>query len=263
MAGSVAVLPDGLRLWVEPPDRRIASHVLANRYERNELDFIHRAVRPGAHVLDAGAHIGIYTVRMASLVGSRGSVTAIEPHPRHAECLALSLEANGLTERVRLVRAAATDASGERDLVAGGPGLESANAWLPPTGRAALRGETLVQVSTVRVDDLAFDRPLSFVRLDVEGAEGLALRGAAGVLASDRPVVLAELHPHLLALVSGMDAGECISLMAGIGYRCHMLAAGVPGPRIVDVPGNSVTSVIFVPIQFSRIPTRPPAAPCR
>ena len=247
MAGSVAVLPDGLRLWVDAADRHIADHAIAGRYEPNELDFVRRAVRPGAHVLDIGAHIGIFTVRMASLVGSGGSVTAIEPLPRHVASLRRSLAASGLAERVHVVRAAAADVSGTRELIVAAPGLASANAWLRPATFAAPADATTLRVATVRVDDVVVRRPISLVRLDVEGAEGLALQGAAGVLDRDRPSVLAELHPHLLPHVSGMDARDCLEFMAGRGYRCHRLGAGVPGAEITDVPETTVASVIFVP----------------
>ena len=247
MAGSVAVLPDGLRLWVDTTDRHIAGHAIAGRYELNELDFVRRAVRPGGHVLDVGAHIGIFTVRMASLVGPGGSVTAIEPLPRHVGSLRRSLAASGLAGRVRVVRAAATDVSGTRELIVAAPGLASANAWLRPAALASAPDATTLRVATVRVDDVVVRRPISFVRLDVEGAEGLALHGASEILTRDRPSVLAELHPHLLPHVSDMDARDCLEFMAGLGYRCHRLAAGVPGAEITDVPEMAVASVIFLP----------------
>jgi FkbM family methyltransferase len=248
MTAGVCVLPDGLRLWVEAGDREIADPVLENRYELNELDFIRRTVGPGAHVLDLGAHIGTYTVRLASLVGSTGSVIAIEPHRRHVESLGRALRANDFLERVRIVEAAAADTSGSRDLIVSGPDLASCHAWLRPRGHLLGRDEIVESVETVALDDLLLRRPVSFIRIDVEGAEALALRGARRLLAADQPVVLVELHPHLLPLVSRVGPAECIAGMARLGYDCRLLGAGLPGAAVADTPSRVVTSVVFLPL---------------
>ena len=44
-----------------------------------ETDLFERLVRPGDHVVDAGAHIGVHTLTFARLAGPRGKVFAFEP----------------------------------------------------------------------------------------------------------------------------------------------------------------------------------------
>jgi hypothetical protein len=61
-------------------------------------------------------------------------------------------------------------------------------------------------------------------------------------------MILSELHPWQLTQVTGITAAAFIGEMAGRGYRCHLLGAGVIGDEIHDAPSNGVTSVVFVPL---------------
>jgi hypothetical protein len=101
-------------------------------------------------------------------------------------------------------------------------------------------------VRTVAVDDLT-EGAVRFIKVDVEGAEGRALKGASRVLACSRPTVLVELHPHLLPKVSGETPASLIAWMASLNYECRLLGAGRPGALVSDTPSNGVTSAVFLP----------------
>src|SRR5262249_52337174 len=75
----------------------------------------------------------------------------------------------------------------------------------------------------VALDALDLRRPVTFIKMDVEGAEPLVVRGAARILAEDRPIILSELHPTQLARASGTAPAEFLSHLAAIGYRAHRL----------------------------------------
>ena len=212
-------------------------------YERNEQDFIRLVVRPGMHVGDVGAHIGFHTTLLATLVDETGSVTAFEPVVEHADVLADTIRARGWESRVRLVRAAAGDVCGTRPMVIGAPELASANAYFhipsgPPMRPSDDNAVTLRQVPVVTLDDAMSKRPIGFLKIDAEGAEALVLRGARSLLAEDRPIVLADLHPPLIAHFDGTTAAALIREMAGLGYECRLFGAGVPGPAVADVQGH-------------------------
>ena len=99
----------------------------------------------------------------------------------------------------------------------------------------------------IALDEYPLPRPISFIKIDVEGAEPPALRGAARLLREDRPVILSEVHPSQLKLVSGMTPAAFIAQVAELGYRCHLLGAGVPAAEVADVQTSGVESVVFVP----------------
>ena len=83
-----------------------------------------------------------------------------------------------------------------------------------------------VEVRAVRLQDLLADEgveAIDFLKIDVEGAEGLVVRGARGLLARDRPVVLLELHTSALEPVSGCSPAALHDQLAALGYRWHRL----------------------------------------
>ena len=216
-------------------------------YELNETDFIRSSVRPGDTAIDLGAHVGVHTTLLGALVGPTGSVIAIEPCREHLARLAAAVRTAGIADRVTILAAAAGEASGERELLASAPGQASRQAWLMPPGHAIGPFDTVERVRVIRVDDLPRRGRVSFIKVDVEGAESLALKGASTLLASDRPVLLVDLHPHLMPVVGGEQPSDLIARLRALGYRCHLLGAGVPSSEIADTPSNVVTPVVFLP----------------
>ena len=99
---------------------------------------------------------------------------------------------------------------------------------------------------TVAIDDVV-EGAVRFIKVDVEGAEGRALRGASRLLEHSRPTLLVELHPHLLPMVSGETPAALIAWMASLDYECRLLGAGRPGPLVSDTPSIAVASAVFLP----------------
>ena len=66
-------------------------------------------------------------------------------------------------------------------------------------------------------------RPINFIKIDIEGAELLALMGAKMILQEDRPLILAEVNPVQLQKVSGCTANEFIMFLQSLQYRCYLL----------------------------------------
>jgi FkbM family methyltransferase len=228
-------------------DLEIDEAVRSGRYELNEADFIRRIVRRGDTTIDLGAHVGVHTTLLADLVGATGSVIAIEPASCHVAQLEAAVWAAGAAERVTIVAAAAGDAAGDRLLLVSAPGQSSRHAWLLPSGHSAGPLDVVEHVRVVRVDDVPRRGRVSFVKIDVEGAESLAIAGASAMLTADRPVLLVDLHPHLHHIVSGEGPAGLIGRLRAMGYRCHLLGAGMPSTEIVDIPSNAVTPVVFLP----------------
>jgi FkbM family methyltransferase len=237
----------GLRLWIDLADHAIGLNIVRGRYELNEIEFIRRTVRPGDDVVDCGAHIGYFAMHLAACVGPTGSVTAFEPFDANAECLERSVHENGFAGRVWLKRAAVGASSGELEPVFAPNTINSGGAFLRLPDRAVPTGHDTRMVPVVALDDAALPRPVRFIKADIEGAEPLAFRGATGVLREDRPVILSELHPLQLERVAGVTPSAFLADMRRLGYRCHLLGAGVLGQEIEDAPSNGVTSVVFMP----------------
>jgi FkbM family methyltransferase len=237
----------GLRLAIDLADHAIGLNILRGRFELNEIEFVRRTVKPGQHVVDAGAHIGLFAMHMAAAVGRSGSVHCFEPFEANAACLELAIAENRFERRVILERAAVGAMHGTGQLIFAPATLNSGGAFIGAPGASVPAGHETLPVRLIALDEYPLPRPISFIKIDVEGAEPQALRGAARLLREDRPVILSEVHPSQLKLVSGITPAAFIAQIAELGYRCHLLGAGVPGAEVTDVQTSGVESVVFVP----------------
>jgi hypothetical protein len=80
-----------------------------------------RVLKPGSHVIDGGANIGVFTLLAAREVGEAGEVRAIEASPETADLLEANVRLNDFPH-VTIVRAALTDTVGESEFSSFGPG---------------------------------------------------------------------------------------------------------------------------------------------
>lgn len=158
----------------------------------------------GTTIWDIGAHVGYHSMALAALVGPAGRVVAFEPNPANVERFRLHLSKNpGLAERITLMTCALADTDGQTtftfskdvdDCTSSGSHLNAATRALEPDQYVHFK-ETMVEVA--RVDTLLREgrapRP-SIIKLDVEGAERLVLKGAGELLSAHKPLLLIEVH---------------------------------------------------------------------
>jgi FkbM family methyltransferase len=233
-----------LRLYVDTSDVVIGWGIIRGKYEIDELDFVRRMVGPGQTVLDIGANIGLFTVTMASLIGPTGKVYAFEPLEDHASLLARSVAENDFADRVVLERAAVSDKPGSGQLISASKTTNAGGAYLN-NGQVPL-GHEASEVKLITLDTYPVRRPVHFIKIDIEGAELLAFRGAKELLREDRPVILSELHPEQLSKVSGCTAAEFVAELEGYNYKCHELQGSQLLP-LTDY-GDKVKSVVLLPL---------------
>lgn len=202
---------------------------VTGRYEPNEFCLLQRILKPGMTFIDAGANVGLYSIFAARRVGSQGNVLAIEPSGREFESFQKNAELNALAN-VRLVRKALSDRAAE---------VELSVAPLSKSGHNTLGAfaydtplDHRERVQAERLDDLVRSEGLArvdVIKMDVEGGEMAALRGAVETLQKFRPVVLVELSDRALKH-QGASSGEVLALLQQHGYRifCFDPATGSP-----------------------------------
>jgi FkbM family methyltransferase len=187
------------------------------RYEPQETQLAMRLLRPGMTVVDAGANWGYFTMICAHLVGVRGRVIALEPHPRLHAMLSHNVTCNRLEHVEALHLAAGADAHGQAfvgfDERGGNWGLS----------RAAAPSEVPdFECATATIDALSEERGpggVDLVKIDIEGAEADALRGMADGLRQRRyRYVLIECHPAALGS-RGVSVEQCLEPLRRAGYR--------------------------------------------
>jgi hypothetical protein len=67
------------------------------------------------------------------------------------------------------------------------------------------------------------DRPIDFIKIDVEGAEYEALAGCADILRRDRPMIVSEFTPDALPNVSGVDGETYLRFLISCGLGLSII----------------------------------------
>jgi FkbM family methyltransferase len=239
----------GLRLFVDLSDCVIGLNIINGSYEVEETEFIKKYLQPGMTVLDIGANIGYFSMIMASIVGLSGRVYAFEPLGRNAVLLEEAILENGFVDNVVLERVAVGRAFGSMELLYEVQTSNSGGSYLYTDDKNKMpSGHALQRVSVVSLDDYEFERPVNFIKIDVEGAEPLALlEGGKQLLLNERPLILAEINPVALKRTSGYTPTEFIRGMQGLGYKCYSFCGSQLDAQIRNFEGEAMESVVFVP----------------
>jgi FkbM family methyltransferase len=191
--------------------------------------FVER-VRPGMAVFDVGAHIGMFTLGAAKRIGD-GRVYAFEPAPQTYDILRRHVAYNGWEDRVEAVQAVVSDTEGTMPFYVYGLSMAASlgrdNVALSPEQFEQPIQE--IQVASVTLDAFCAERGVEpdLVKIDVEGAELRVLRGAERVLREVRPVILCEIHPHLMENLGDSEA-ELRAFLNRLGYALTPLSEPNP-----------------------------------
>jgi FkbM family methyltransferase len=240
-------LDGGTRLFVDLADHVIGLNIVRGRYEEDGIAFVRSVLAPGNTAVDAGAHIGFFTMHMAAAVGPAGRVYAFEPLDSNADLLDRSIAENRFGDRVVFRRAAVGPRSGTATLTFPAETLNTGGAYLLRHGTAPLAGNEKRQVPVVALDELALKRPVRLIKMDVEGAEPLVVQGSARLLAQDRPLILSELHPVQLERAAGATVDAFLAQLTALGYAAHHLSRGSIGAPLERVPRDAIVSIVLVP----------------
>lgn len=173
-----------------------------------EMTFMRRYLRPGDGFIDGGANEGMFTLLAAKLVGPDGTVHAFEAAPTYVERLRENVKANRLNHVV--IHADAIGAEpGQVSFVLRGTGSRIRTS--------EDHGQT-VSVNVVRLYEALPNRTWAMGKLDVEGAEPLALAGAEKVIAQGQPAIwMLELVDSLTRRF-GKTASEVRGWLGDQGY---------------------------------------------
>jgi FkbM family methyltransferase len=197
------------KMYVSPSDVEVGAHIYRERkYESHVTEQIRRVLTPGMYFLDIGANIGYFSLLAANLVGRKGRVLCFEPYQYNVKLLHMNATVNGF-ENVVIYPFAVADKKGLWAFdSAGSNGVISEIE----EGITSLMATTLVY--SVNLDDvLGGIERLDVIKIDVEGAEYMALSGGHDLLRGFRPTIFSEFSPPALNVVSGVSAEAYLRLL--------------------------------------------------
>jgi len=216
-------------------------------------------VRSADCVLDLGANVGLHTTMAARIVGPEGVVVSVEASNETVEVLKRNVSHRPWTPSVRVLHAAVFDVSGAGVRI---PKHRTGdNTVIRSIAATSDDPREHHVVPTITVDDIVarskLDR-LRMIKIDIEGAEEHALRGAARTLSSLKPIIVIEVqkgnapwwavpHPRVLQILDRLE-----HLLRSFGYgrlfliptanNVNDFVAAHPDNPLAD-PANAIASM--------------------
>jgi FkbM family methyltransferase len=204
-------------VYADPEDLDITPHLCLNGFWESWITIaLARVLEPGWFCVDVGANHGYYTLIMADAVEAAGRVLAVEPNPRLAELLRLTLEVNGYQRHTAVLQKAASGTDAKRvSLVI--PRHRGANSTLC---RKATASDDAVAVETVTLDRVTQDWPrVDLIKIDAEGAEESIWRGMRQTLARNQAItILMEIDCQRYA-----NPQAFLRNIQGVGFRLRYI----------------------------------------
>ena len=238
---------DGIKL-----DLRIGTDIarlvfVAGEIDPNEFSFLADVLKPGMHVVDVGANEGLFTLFFRKRVGPGGRVIALEPSERELIHLKRNLRINRFLD-VDVVPLAVGDHVGRARLSLAEAGHAGHNALGTPAAPwVSVVDQVEVEVSTLDTLSDARKWPrIDLIKMDIEGSELRALRGADRLLARDRPILLLEAEQESLSL-RGASFSELLSWLAARKYRAMDFSSTDGRPSPLDAREPSSINLVFMP----------------
>jgi FkbM family methyltransferase len=223
----------------------LRDHRLDDAVHRLLLEF----VRPGARVLDVGCHLGTFALAAAA----RGAeVVAVEASPRRAELVRRAVERNGF-ERFHLVHGAVAEADGPVEFIDRG-----VHARLLAPSDPAAQGS--VPVPAVSLADVLFELGwdgFDVAKLDVQGAEPVALRALGRVFESGARPILAVSGNARALVRAGSSIVRLRRALAELGYRVYLIDGLVETPPDA-LPTEPISQYLALPKPSPELVPVPP-----
>jgi len=185
----------GMHLLVFPEDRSLTTRLaLTGTWELPVEHLLRSCLRPGDHAAEAGANVGYHTLIMAERIGPTGHLHSFEAVEDFHRLLTMNVHFNEMSKWVTLHQAALLDREGEVELLQQPLFRGSAHV---PGGFENPGYSRRIRSRATTLDEVLRDAPpLNLLRMDIEGSEILALRGARETIArSPRLRIIMEWQP--------------------------------------------------------------------
>lgn len=162
---------------------------IVGRWEPESQQLFCKIIQPGWIIYDLGANNGIHTLLFSQLTGNSGQVHAFEPLPTNCNEIKKNAELNNISN-IAIQQVAVSNYSGETVFHLG---LHDKQGSLVGIGLESGRD---IKVNTITLDEFiqqGKSHP-DFIKIDIEGAESMALQGFSRQITVNRPHLYIELH---------------------------------------------------------------------
>jgi len=208
----------GIEVALDTADQSVSAHIIEDgEWEPQVAHVLRRYLTAGSVFVDIGANVGWHSAVGSSTVGPTGRVYAIEPNPENARLIGHTVQRNNLTN-VELLPFALSERTGFaafRTAIGSNGGFAGGND-------PSFIDHAVTIVPTLRFDDLNIAH-VDVIKMDVEGAEPMVMRGAVEVIERDHPVIVFEFSCEMTQRVSGVAPREHLRFFEEHGYTLSII----------------------------------------
>jgi FkbM family methyltransferase len=223
---ALTYLRSGQKIFVDTRSVDIGTHLMfGGWWESNYAAAFCNLLKPGDVVLDIGANHGFYSLIAAPRISPGGHVYAFEPSKNFYELIMASVSVNGLGDIVSVANLALGDSDGDVTLTfdrhwSGAAHVETGRAYGTNADTATgLERETVKCVSLDNYLGGKLDK-VDVIKMDIEGAEGLALKGMSKFIDRSRNLkMMIEFCPNMMARFE-CDANFVVQFLESRGFMC-------------------------------------------
>ena len=209
-------------------------------HEVMELIFLHHYLRPEMVFLDIGANMGEYTLFVAKRL-TGGHVYSFEPWAFMQKVLNENIALNGF-KNVSVMPYGLSDKKGELPIFEVKNQHEGLSTLYP--GDREIKAKHDVELKVFDDEFVNLSR-LDFIKIDIEGSELLALKGARRSIEKFRPYVMVEIN-NLTYEMAGYESGNILDFFLGINYRPFQIDKNAILQKCETLPAFG--NVIFKPL---------------
>lgn len=250
----IVSMRDGTNMKIDLRSPTEADTLWTGDYDKPLLTLLKRCIRPGDVVADIGANVGLVAIALGAYLRRPdigGRLLAFEPVPTNFQRLTENIAANHLDQYVQAFDYGLGEAAKEvLILLENRGGASTGNAYVF-NGQADHAAGEQFPIRLRRLDDeapsIGIDR-LNVIKVDIEGAEIMFLRGAMSTISSYRPVILGEFNAYFMKKF-GHSVLEAEKLLNPLGYRPFQMSRRGLKPTLRAVSGlkDGMEDVAFLP----------------
>jgi methyltransferase, FkbM family len=232
-----------IKLLCDELDHRMVPIEILNFkfYEKDEIDFILKLIRENSTILDIGANIGWYSLKIAKNIDNV-EIIAFEPIPKTFKYLKENIDLNHVSN-IKTFNYGLSDE--EKDISFYYYPEGSCNASAANLSRRKDVDKITCKLTTI--DKFAADKNISvdFIKCDVEGSELFVFKGAIKTIKRDKPIIFTELLRKWAAEFN-YHPNNVISLLKKSGYLCFTINNGNLNEIIEINEDTAETNFLFL-----------------
>ena len=183
-------------------------------FDSDIVDVAKRYIKPGTAVLDIGGNFGQMAIVFSKLVGASGKVYVFEAQDKVFDYLNKNIDANNC-KNIKSKSGAVYNIN-DKILIFPEPDLNLPNAYGANSINPKLKSGR--EVRTFTIDSMNIAEPISFIKVDIQGADLFALQGAKNTILKNKMPIIFEFEQEFQEQF-GTTFQDYADFVNEIGYK--------------------------------------------